>query len=363
MLSGINEDLALPLLAQRPIIKPSDRPHPSVKGKRVMVTGAGGSIGSELVRQIARSQPERIVLVEHHEFALYEISMTLEVQDHRIDQYPYLINVRDHKGLEVAFRNHKPDVVFHAAALKHVPLLENDTNLIEAVKTNVFGTKVVADLCADSGAEMMLISTDKAVNPSSGMGLTKRCAEIYCHGLALQRRGPRIKQVRFGNVMGSSGSVIPLFRRQIAKGGPVTITHRDMTRFMMTISEAVELVLCAADAPDDGYACYVLDMGEPVKIMDLARQMIILAGLRPGEDIAIEEVGVRPGEKLHEELSYKWERLHPTGTPRVNRALPVYDPVERLADLDTLMRAARLRAAQSVKSLLRLIVPEYKGEV
>jgi FlaA1/EpsC-like NDP-sugar epimerase len=363
MLSHINEDLALPLLAQRPTIKPSDHPHPSVQGRRVMVTGAGGSIGAELVRQIARSNPERLILVEHHELALYEISMTLDVQKQKIAQFPYLIDVRDARGLGVAFRNHKPDIVFHAAALKHVPLLENDTNLVEAVRTNVYGTKVVADLCLHSGAEMVFISTDKAVNPSSGMGLTKRCAEIYCHGLAAEHPQARLAQVRFGNVMGSSGSVIPLFRRQIAKGGPVTITHPEMTRFMMTISEAVELVLSAADAPHEGYACYVLDMGEPIRIIDLARQLITMAGLRPGEDIVIETCGIRPGEKLHEELSYAWERLEPTGLPRVNRAVPDYDPVPRLDDLDTLMRAARLRAAATVKALLRMLVPEYQGEV
>ena len=363
MLSGINEDLALPLLAQRPTLKPSATPHRSVEGKRVLVTGAGGSIGSELVRQIARSKPERLILVDSHEYALYEISMTLDVQKQKIDQYPYLVDVRDHRGLSVLFRNHKPDVVFHAAALKHVPLLENDTNLVEAVKTNVGGTKNVAELCALSGAEMVFISTDKAVNPSSGMGLTKRCAEILCHGLALQHPSASIRQVRFGNVMGSSGSVIPLFRRQIAKGGPITITHPEMTRFMMSISEAVQLVLSAADDDAQGYACYVLDMGEPVKIMDLARQLVVMAGLTPGEDIEFETIGFRPGEKMHEELSYAWERLEPSPFPRVNRAFPDYDPLTRMADLDTLMLAANKRAASSMKSLLSMIVPEYSCEV
>ena len=206
------------------------------------------------------------------------------------------------------FLKEKPDIVFHAAALKHVPLLE-EHNVVEAVRTNVLGTKITLDLCCAFGADFVMISTDKAVNPSSCMGLTKRVAEIYVHDRAMRFSGIRASLVRFGNVLGSSGSVVPLFQKQIEAGGPVTITHPKMTRFLMTIDEAVRLTLSASCLPQQGFSLYVLDMGRPVRIFDLAVEMIKRAGRRPFTDIDIQFVGVRPGEKLYEELNYDWEVL------------------------------------------------------
>ena len=363
MLAGINEDLALPLLTARPILTPSAKAHESIKRRRVMVTGAGGSIGSELVKQIIRSQPASLILVDHSEYNLYEINCTVANQAEPVPSVSYLMDVRAIDEMRYAFFKQKPEIVFHAAALKHVPMRENDFNLAAAVRTNVGGTRIVADLCAATGADMVLISTDKAVNPSSGMGLTKRVAEIYLYAKAGRHPDVRFSQVRFGNVLGSSGSVVPLFRRQIAQGGPVTITHPEMTRYMMTISEAVGLTLCASDLPQKGYGLYVLDMGKPVKIIDLARQLIEMAGLRPHTDIPIDIVGMRPGEKLFEELSYDWEQVRPTSVPGVMLAHPVFDPKPVLGKVDELLMAANARDHEQVKSLLVEIVPEYVGEV
>jgi len=363
MLSGVNEDLALPLLPARPVLttKSTNR-HESIEGRRVMVTGAGGSIGSELVKQIMRSNPESLVMIDQSEYALYEINCTVNSQGLDETVTSYLIDIRDQDAMRWAFARHKPDVVFHAAALKHVPMLENDFNLTEAVRTNVLGTKIVADLCSARGADMVMISTDKAVNPSSSMGLTKRVAEIYVHGKALRHPETKISMVRFGNVLGSSGSVVPLFRRQIAQGGPVTVTHPDMTRYMMTISEAVNLTLHASSLPHDQFGCYVLDMGEPVRIVDLAKKLITLAGLTT-DDVKIDFVGMRPGEKLFEELHYDWEELRPTEAPGVRKAVPHFDPKPKLQVVDELLLAANARNHERVKQLLVEIVPEFVGEV
>jgi O-antigen biosynthesis protein WbqV len=233
--------------------------------------------------------------------------------------------VRDAIAINHLFWDEKPDIVFHAAAMKHVPLLETPHNLVEAVLTNVMGTKNIVDACGACNAEMILISTDKAVNPSSVMGHTKRLAELYTEGRCTLGHGRKFAQVRFGNVIGSSGSVVPLFRRQIAQGGPVTITHPEMTRYMLSIKEAVSLVLSASvmnHANGSNYGLYILDMGDPVKILDIAHQLISLAGLTPGRDIMIEVIGMRPGEKLHEELSYPWEDLARSPNPRVFKAHP-----------------------------------------
>ena len=363
MLRGLNEELALPLLTQRPVLKPHDRAHESIEGRNVMVTGAGGSIGSELVKQIVRSKPGHLTLVDHSEFNLYEINCTVANQERRPQSVSYLIDIRDQDAMRWAFARQKPDIVFHAAALKHVPMLENDFNLTEAVRTNVLGTKVVADLSSNTGADMVMISTDKAVNPSSGMGLTKRVAEIYVHGKALRHPDRKISQVRFGNVLGSSGSVVPLFRRQIAQGGPVTVTHAEMTRYMMTISEAVSLTLCASSLPHDDFGCYVLDMGKPIRILDLAKQLITMSGLVPYVDVDIQIVGCRPGEKLHEELHYEWETVVSTRLDGVMKALPSFDPKPKLRLIDELLFAANARDHHRVKTLLTTIVPEYVGEV
>jgi FlaA1/EpsC-like NDP-sugar epimerase len=361
MLAGVNEDIALPILTQRPAIKPSAIPHASIQGRTVMVTGAGGSIGSELCKQIAASQPARMVLVDNSELNLYEINATLDNAKLPFERIPCIADVRDYDHMRYLFVHHGPDVVFHAAALKHVPLLENDHNLVEAVRTNVGGTKVIVDLCCSATTDLVLVSTDKAVNPSSVMGLTKRIAEIYAHAAATNHPKCRIRQVRFGNVLGSSGSVVPLFRRQIAHGGPVTVTHPEMTRYLMTIAEAVQLTLAASAIQHDGYGLYVLDMGEPVKIVDLAKKLIGLSGLRVDADIEIRFTGVRPGEKLFEELSYDWETLTPTSVPGVNMGKPAFNPVPLRRTIDKLVELANLRETCKVKHYMKQVVPMYSG--
>lgn len=330
-----------------------------IDDRRILVTGAGGSIGSELVRQIARARPESLCIVDACEFNLYQIAHILD-RDYPAIRYAACIgDVRDEHAMRHIFLEMKPDIVFHAAALKHVPLLESH-NVVEAVRTNVLGTRVIVDLCAVAGAEFVLVSTDKAVNPSSQMGLTKRVAELYVHDRALRYPETRMSLVRFGNVLGSSGSVVPLFRSQIAAGGPVTVTHPDMTRFLMTIEDAARLTLAASTVPQCGYALYVLDMGEPVRILDLATHLIREAGLRPFKDVEIAFTGVRPGEKLHEELSYPWEELQPTPVAGVRSAAPRFDPRPRLADIDALLAAANARDCDAVKRALTRVVPEFE---
>ena len=335
--------------------------HESIRGRVVIVTGAGGSIGSELVKQIARSGPHELILIDQSELALYDVNCAVEEMQGDVNVVSYLMDIRDQDAMRFAFAKHKPDIVFHAAALKHVPMLENDFNLTEAVRTNVLGTKIVADLCSASGIAMVMISTDKAVNPSSGMGLTKRVAEIYLHGKAQRHPDTKIGLVRFGNVIGSSGSVVPLFQRQIAYGGPVTVTHPGMTRYMMTIKEAVNLTINASSLPADRFGCYVLDMGEPIRIVDLAKQMIFEE--RSQNEIEIEFVGMRPGEKLVEDLNYAWEELEPTSVPLVCKAVTTFDPRPKLHLVEELLMAANRRDHCHVKRLLVEIVPEYTGEV
>ena len=365
MLQGLNEDLALPLLLRRPQIAHVDVRLPSIEGKRVMVTGAGGSIGSELVFQVASHAPAHITLVDQSELALYEVNCTLAEAgvEHRL---PMIADVRHDWCMDRLFREARPDIVFHAAALKHVPLLENDHNLIEAVRTNVRGSINVTVLCAKHGAQMVMVSTDKAVNPTSVMGLTKAVAELAVACIAT--RAPRtlsLATVRFGNVLGSSGSVVPLFRRQIAQGGPVTVTHEGMTRYFMTIKEAVGLVLKASVANLHGDRCdaclYVLDMGRPVRIIELAHQLIEMAGLRPNVDIKIDITGVRPGEKLHEQLSYRHEHLKPTQFHGMAGATITCPPERTADDVSALLIAADQREIAEVKRLLVELVPEYRG--
>jgi len=362
VLTGVNEDVGLPVLPPRPAIKCTGETLASISGRRVMVTGAGGSIGSELVKQIAALAPQRLLLVDSSEYNLYEIALTLDGAGLPFAVRSFIADVRDPNVMRHLVVKEQPQLIVHAAALKHVPLLEQEHNLIEGVLTNVYGTKNLVDLAANAGIDFMMVSTDKAVNPSSCMGLTKRVAEIYVHARALSSPGVRIRQVRFGNVLGSSGSVVPLFRRQIAQGGPVTVTHPDMTRYVMTIAEAVQLVLAASSIEHDGYGLYVLDMGEPVRIVDLARDLIRKAGLRPDIDMPIEFIGVRPGEKLFEDLTYGWEQLTPTEVPRVRRAVPSFDPVAKLGMIDALLAAASSRDAIAVKARLVDIVPEYSGQ-
>jgi FlaA1/EpsC-like NDP-sugar epimerase len=269
-------------------------------GLTVLVTGAGGSIGSELCRQIARMEPDRILLMDHNENGIFYILHELQERFPRVEYIPLVCDIKEHDALEKVFKEYRPDVVFHAAAHKHVPLME--ANPQEAVRNNIMGSKNLIDLASEYAVKrFVFISTDKAVNPSSVMGSTKRVVEIYLQKKARICNSCIYCSVRFGNVLGSQGSVVLLFKSQISRGGPVTVTHPEMMRYFMTIPEAVQLVI-QAGALCKGGEIFVLDMGEPIKIVDLARDMIILSGLKPEEDIKIEFTGLRPGEKLYEEL-------------------------------------------------------------
>ena len=301
-----------------------------VAGKTVMVTGAGGSIGSELARQAARFSPGHLLLVERSEFALYTIhdEMTRCFPDLSIT--PLIADIGDSVRIHEIFRTHRPNAVFHAAAHKHVPMME--WNVVEAAKNNVLGTLTLAETAGIFGAEkFILISTDKAVNPTSVMGTTKRAAELVIQTLD-SRYETEFMAVRFGNVLGSTGSVVPKFRKQIAEGGPVTVTHPDMRRYFMTIPEACQLVL-QAGALGRGGEIFVLDMGEPVRLVDLARDMVRLSGLEPDVDIEIAFTGIRPGEKLFEELSYSSDRMDRPAHPKIFAGrIPTVEP-------DTVMTA------------------------
>jgi len=302
------------ILGREPVKLDDDNLYQFLSGKSIMVTGAGGSIGSELVRQIANYKPSQILLVERSEFFLFQIARELAARTASSECVPLIADVCDEARMREIFRKYSPAVVFHAAAHKHVPLME--TNAVEAVKNNVFGTQMVGSLAGEFGARsFVLISTDKAVNPTSVMGASKRVAEIITQGLD-QKYGTNFKAVRFGNVLGSAGSVVPIFREQIRNGEAVSVTHPDMTRYFMTIPEASQLVL-QAGALGNGGEIFVLDMGKPVKILDLAEDMIRLSGLTPYEDIDIVFTGVRQGEKLFEELEMSGENLLKTRHPKI----------------------------------------------
>jgi O-antigen biosynthesis protein WbqV len=332
-------------------------------GRRVLITGAGGSIGSELCRQIVDFQPSSLILIENSEFNLYAIGKELDERLPGLPRRDVLADVRDGPAVQRLFAAERPDIVFHAAALKHVPLVE--ANLIEGARTNVLGVQTIADACArHDAAAMVLISTDKAVNPHNVMGATKRWAEAYCQAMDMQGGATRFIAVRFGNVLGSSGSVAPLFQRQIAAGGPVTVTHPDVTRFFMTIPEAVQLVLQASalgSAADSLRGeVHVLDMGKPIRILDLARQMIRLSGKQPDVDVKIEFIGLRPGEKLFEELVHEHERH------TLADGLGVFSVSPRTTDIAILRRQmAELATAVAhfdeakVLRLLQAAVPEF----
>jgi len=344
-----------------------------IESRRIIITGAGGSIGSELVRQICGFGPAEIILADNSEFALYSIDLETSELFPDLPRQAIYADVRDPGRIDHLIGACKPDIVFHAAALKHVPVVER--NIIDGIGTNVFGTINVAAACQRHGVGVMvLISTDKAVNPTSVMGATKRVAESYCQALDMNAAGDgttRFVTVRFGNVLGSTGSVVPLFQRQLAQGGPLTVTHPEMTRFFMTVREAVELVLQAsalaagttsgaAHVPK-GNIC-VLDMGEPVRIFDLAQQMIRLAGLVPDRDIEIKVVGARPGEKLFEEVFHGGEPLVPTDCAGILLAAP------RTTDINALNEAVERLKAQcsafdeaAALSTLQDLIPEFSG--
>jgi FlaA1/EpsC-like NDP-sugar epimerase len=327
-------------------------------GKRVLVTGAGGSIGSEICRQAMRFCPSRMVLLERAENNLFEIDRELREAWLGADVRPYLADICDARRVGQIFKGEQPQVVFHCAAHKHVPMME--LNACEAVRNNVFGTKTVADaaLAADAQA-FVLVSTDKAVNPSSVMGATKRVAELYVQSLNAQGIGPRFAAVRFGNVLGSSGSVVPIFQKQIEAGGPVTVTHPEMQRYFMTIPEASQLVM-QAGAIGKGGEVFVLDMGQPVRILDLARELIRRNGFEPGEDIAIRFSGIRPGEKLYEELACDDEQTRPTAHEMIRVwQLPQPSAADVAEGLERLARATEGSPADAVNAL-RWCVPEFR---
>ena len=336
----------------------------AVAGRRVMVTGAGGTIGSELVRQLARFKPAEIQLLDCGEYNLYAIDMEMGENFPELPRRRILCSIRQRESVFLAFQEHRPELVFHAAALKHVPLVEE--NPCSGAQTNVLGTRNIADAVRRFGSlAMVQVSTDKAVNPVGLMGATKRLGELYCQALDLagagKLRAPRFMTVRFGNVLGSSGSLIPLFQRQLSRGGPLTVTHPKIERFFMTVHEAVQLVLHssaqALDSEADRGKVFVLDMGEPVKIADLARRMIRLAGLTPDVHVKIEYVGLRPGEKLFEELFDDQEERLPSSIQGIFLARPNPIPLTILSHrFDEIADAASVGNAERVRGLVHKLV-------
>ena len=333
-----------------------------ISGKVILVTGAAGSIGSEIVRQLIAYFPAKLVLVDQAESALYDLEYELAGKvPTNVQLIVNVADVSDTRRVSKIFKNHRPDIIFHAAAYKHVPLMEN--NPYEAIKTNVIGTRILAELAAEVGVEkFVMVSTDKAVNPTNVMGATKRLAEMYTQSMN-QLEGVKTKFIatRFGNVLGSNGSVIPLFKKQIERGGPVTVTHPEITRYFMTIPEACELVLEAATMGQGGEV-FVFDMGESVKIIDLAKKMITLSGLRVDKDIEIRYTGLRPGEKLYEELLNNDENTLPTHHPKILIAevnTPSYAYMEVATnDLNHLLSSG---TNNSIVAKIKEIIPEYKS--
>jgi FlaA1/EpsC-like NDP-sugar epimerase len=327
-----------------------------IKNKVVLVTGGGGSIGSELCRQIARFEPKELVVFDISENNVYSLEFDLKTLFPNIKYSALIGSVRDRARLEYIFEKYRPNVVFHAAAHKHVPLME--LNATEAIKNNVFGTLNVAEAADKYKAERFtLISTDKAVNPTNIMGASKRIAEIIIQMMSM-KSSTVFSAVRFGNVLGSDGSVVPLFKKQIESGGPVTVTHPEVIRYFMTIPEAVQLVI-QAGALAKGGEIFILDMGEPVKIADLARDMIKLSGLEPDVDIDIEYIGLRPGEKLFEELLLNEEGITATKYKKIFIAKPTFTDVDdfesELGDLRELL----FNSNTGVKDIIKKIVPTY----
>lgn len=346
------------LLGREPIALDADAIAEFLRGGVILVTGAGGSIGSELCHQICRFQPRRLLLVDQAENALFLVDRAVRAKFPEIEVVPLLADICDSRRLEAIFRRDTPDVVFHAAAHKHVPMME--VNPGEAIKNNVFGTKKVADVADRFRVKaFVMVSTDKAVNPTSVMGVSKRVAEIYVQALS-QRSRTQFVTVRFGNVLGSAGSVVPLFKEQIAKGGPVTVTHPEMTRYFMTIPEACQLILQAGTMGRGG-EIFVLDMGQPVKIVELARDLIRLSGLVPDEDIEITFTGIRPGEKLFEELSSSSEKAAKTRHPKV--LIGTSSPSEWPAVLESLENLHAFtdgEDGETIRAAFRDVVPEYR---
>ncbi len=353
------------LLGRDPIVLNNPLVSQHIKGSCVLITGACGSIGSEIVRQVANYGASKIVLFDQAETPMHDIALEMRKNCPKANIELFMGDVRNRERLDEAFGKFRPRYVFHAAAYKHVPMME--INPTEAILANVKGTRNVADMALKYNVyKFVMISTDKAVNPTNVMGCTKRLAEIYCQSLFFdaQRQGKKTQFIttRFGNVLGSNGSVIPLFRKQIAAGGPVTVTHKDIIRYFMTIPEACSLVL-EAGCMGSGGEIYIFDMGEPVKIYDLARRMISLAGLKPDIDIKIEEIGLRPGEKLYEELLNDKEKT----TATVNRKIMVakvrtYDYSDVCKNIDNIIQLAAAGNVHDMIYAMKEFVPEYKSQ-
>jgi nucleoside-diphosphate-sugar epimerase len=350
------------LLGRDPVPPQAELMARDVAGKVVMVTGAGGSIGSELCRCIALQRPQTLLLLDHNEYGLYRIHQELEAlcRIHCLDVVltPLLGSVTHAERMQALCAMHRPNTVYHAAAYKHVPLVESNPG--EGVLNNVFGTLTMAMAARDSGVQrFVLVSTDKAVRPTNIMGATKRMAELALQALAAQSQSTFFSMVRFGNVLGSSGSVVPLFRQQLASGGPLTVTHPEVTRYFMTIPEAAQLVL-QAGAMGQGGDVFVLDMGEPVKIIDLAHRMVQLSGLsvrdaaNPQGEIEISITGLRPGEKLFEELLIG-DNPQPTQHPRIMKAQEAYLP---WPVLDTHLQGLRTAALANDEAAMRTILAQ-----
>ena len=364
-ISGHVSNINIENLLGRDTIK-NDNPDISrqLHGQVVMITGAAGSIGSEIVRQVAKCGAKEIVLFDQAETPMHEIQLEMEEKHPDVKLHLFIADITNRQRVERAFTKYHPRFVFHAAAYKHVPMMER--NPAEAVLNNVFGTKNLADVAVEFNVEkFVMISTDKAVNPTNIMGATKRIAEIYVQSLFFhnqkQSNGPTTSFIttRFGNVLGSNGSVIPLFRRQIEQGGPVTVTHRDIIRYFMTIPEACSLVL-EAGCMGNGGEIYIFDMGKPVKIYDLATRMISLAGLVPGKDIEIVETGLRPGEKLFEELLNDKEKTRATRHHKIMIAqVQVYEMENINKQIDRLYQLARTGQTHDMVACMKTIVPEF----
>jgi FlaA1/EpsC-like NDP-sugar epimerase len=346
------------VLGRTPVELDSQPIQEEIGGATVFVTGGAGSIGSELCRQIVRLNPKQLIIVDHSEFNLYQIEQELTAMQIQFEFFMHLVNVSDEIAVKDLFERYSPDLVFHAAAYKHVPMLEHQVK--QAVKNNVLGTKIIAEAAVKSGVrKFVMVSTDKAVNPTNVMGATKRAAEVFCQNFNLKSETKFIT-VRFGNVLDSAGSVLPLFKKQIQRGGPVTVTHPDITRYFMTIPEACQLILHSG-AIGEGGEIFVLDMGEAIKITDLANQLIQLSGRVPGEDIDIVYSGLRPGEKLYEELFHENEILDKTVVDKIFKSQCRGVSWEKVSSLLSYIQESLPNTSDAeTLRVLSEIVPEFK---
>lgn len=345
------------LLGRKPVELDLESMKSMIEGKTIVVTGAGGSIGSELCSQVALLNPEKIILFELSEYSLYSLERELKAKHPHLNYVEVIGDIRNQEKVKSIFEKYKPQIVFHAAAYKHVPMMES--NSYESIQTNIRGTKILAEESLKCNVEkFVMISTDKAVNPTNVMGATKRVAEMICQNTFFSNNKTKFITVRFGNVLGSSGSVLPLFQKQLEQGGPITVTDPNIERYFMTIPEATKLVIQAA-AMGEGGEIFVLDMGEPVKIVDLAKQLISLSGLKIGKDIDIEFIGLRPGEKLYEELLSTHEKTLETRHPMIKIAMASNVVNDFDQALNEIVKTSPFDEKLINMNRLKLMVPEY----